>query len=320
MKRPGVVIRGTGHCVPSRVMTNDDFAASLETSDEWIRTRTGIRERRRAGPDDTAATLGAEAARKAIHTAGLTAADIDLIVVATVTPDFHCPATANLIQAAVGCRPIPAFDVAAACTGFLYAMHVAEQFLRGGTARHVLVVGTDVLSRLIDDTDRNTCILFGDGAGAVVLGRDDDREGLLAVRLFSDGAGASLIQLPGAIPTDPSLTAVRMNGREVFRFAVTRLGEMIVQGRADAAAHGVEIDHLIPHQVNQRIIDAALAATEFPADKVTINLERYGNTSAASIPIALDEARNVELIVPGETVLLAAFGGGLTWGSVLLRV
>jgi 3-oxoacyl-[acyl-carrier-protein] synthase-3 len=325
----GVAVRGTGTSVPTRVVLNDEFSETLETSDEWIRTRTGIRERRIAGPSDSAASLGIDASRHALAAANITPNDLDLIVCGTVTPDLMCPSTACLIQAALGCRPVPAFDIAAACSGFVYALGVAEQAIRCGSARHALVVEAEVLTRTVDFTDRNTCILFGDGAGAVVLSATDDTTtGIRRVRLYADGARQELIQLPSTVTqnpppgpgTLPQLRYIRMNGREVFKFAVYRMIELLEQGQADCLELGCEIDLLVPHQVNQRIIDSALEATGFPVDKVVVNLDRFGNTSAASVPIALDEAVRAGRAKPGDTVLLAAFGGGLTWSSALITL
>ncbi|MCI0700681.1 MAG: ketoacyl-ACP synthase III [Planctomycetia bacterium] len=328
----GVALRGTGSCLPARVVPNHEFtdALNLDTSDEWIRTRTGIRERRFAGLGETSATLGTAASRNAIDSAGLTADDIDLIVCATVTPDLMCPSTANLIQAGLGCRHIPAFDISAACSGFLYALSVASQFVRTGAAKHTLVVGAEVLTRTTDFTDRNSCILFGDGAGAVVLsGTPVLNAGIRMIRLYSDGTRQELIQVPSKVTPNPPpgppqlqrLDYLRLSGREVFRFAVTRMVELIEQAEIDCRELGLSgIDVLIPHQVNQRIIDAALESSEFPSEKVMVNLDKYGNTSAASVPIALDEALRTGRCKPGDTVLLVAFGGGLTWSSALIAL
>lgn len=328
----GVALRGTGSCLPARVVPNDEFTdvLNLDTSDEWIRTRTGIRERRFAGSGETSATLGTIAAQRALDATGLTPDDIDLIICATVTPDLMCPATANLIQAALGCRHIPAFDIAAACSGFLYALSVGAQFVRTGAAKHALVVGAEVLTRITDFTDRNSCILFGDGAGAVVLsGTPVLNAGVRTIRLYSDGSRQELIQVPSRVTPNPPpgppqlqrLDYMRISGREVFRFAVTRMVELIEQAEIDIRELGVNsIDVLIPHQVNQRIIDAALEASGFPRNKVMVNLDKYGNTSSASVPIALDEALRTGRCKPGDTVLLVAFGGGLTWSSALVTL
>jgi 3-oxoacyl-[acyl-carrier-protein] synthase-3 len=319
-------LRGTGCSVPDRVIPNDWFTNYVDTSDEWIRTRTGIRERRFVGPDETASTLAVAAARNALAAAELYPQDLDLILCATVTPDHMCPSTACVVQGALGCRPIPAMDISAACTGFLYAMSTGEQFIRTGAVKNVLVVGTDVLSRTIDLTDRNTCILFGDGAGAVVMTPTDTPDhGIRSIKLFSDGASARLIHLPGMVTIQPPAGEkqhehIWLNGREVFKFAVRRMIELTQDAINDCRAMGVTIDLLIPHQVNQRIIDAALETTGFPASKVMVNLAKYGNTSAASVPIALDEAMRSGRAKPGDTILLVAFGGGLTWGSAIITL
>jgi 3-oxoacyl-[acyl-carrier-protein] synthase III len=328
----GVAITGTGSCLPARIVPNDEFAEtlSLDTSDEWIRARTGIRTRRFAGAGESSASLGAVAGRNALASAKLDPAEIDLIVCATVTPDLMCPANACLIQAALGCRTIPAFDISAACSGFLYALSVASQFVRTGAAKHTLVVGAEVLTRAMDMTDRNSCILFGDGAGAVVLsGTPVLNAGVRNIRLYSDGTRQELIQVPSRVTPNPPpgpaplqrLDYLRLSGREVFRFAVTRMIELIQQAEIDCREMGLNgPDVLIPHQVNQRIIDAAIADTGFPAEKVMVNLDKYGNTSAASVPIALDEALKTGRCKPGDNVLLVAFGGGLTWSSAIVTL
>ena len=328
----GVALRGTGSCLPARVVPNDEFTdtLNLDTTDEWIRTRTGIRERRFADLGETSSSLGTIAARRALESAALAPADVDLIVCATVTPDLMCPATANLIQAGLGCRHVPAFDLLAACSGFLYALSAASQYIRAGAAKNALVVGADVLTRAIDFTDRNSCILFGDGAGAVVLSATPVlNAGVRSVRLYSDGTRQELIQVPSKVtpnpapgaPLQPRLEFLRLVGREVYRFAVTRMIELIEQAETDCREMGLAgIDVLIPHQVNGRIIDAALDATGFPREKVMVNLDKYGNTSAASVPIALDEALRTGRCKPGDTVLLVAFGGGLTWSSAILTL
>ncbi|HSQ57140.1 MAG TPA: beta-ketoacyl-ACP synthase III [Gemmata sp.] len=328
----GVALTGTGSCLPARTVSNDEFAESLnlDTSDEWIRTRTGIRARRFAGQGETSATMGIAASRNALSSADLDPHDIDLIVCATVTPDLMCPANSCLIQAALGCRHIPAFDISAACSGFLYALSVGSQYVRTGAAKHALVVGAEVLTRAMDMTDRNSCILFGDGAGAVVLsGTEVLNTGVRNIRLYSDGSRQELIQVPSRVTPNPPpgppmlqrLDYMRISGREVFRFAVSRMVELIQQAEIDCRELGLNgPDVLIPHQVNQRIIDAALEASGFPAGKVMVNLDKYGNTSAASVPIALDEALRTGRCKPGDTVLLVAFGGGLTWSSAILTL
>ncbi len=328
----GVAIIGTGRYLPARCVSNEALAETfqLDTADEWIRTRTGIRQRRFAGTGETSATMGAEAARRALTAAGIEPAQVDLIICATVTPDLMCPSNACLIQAALGCRPIPAFDVSAACSGFLYALSIGCQYVQSGMARHALIVGSDVLSRAMDLTDRTTCILFGDGAGAAVIAPTAVvNRGVRKIRLYADGSRQELIQVPSRVTPQPPpgsllpqpLEYIRMNGREVFRFAVSRMIELIQQAEADCRELGLDgFDVLIPHQVNQRIIDAALEASGVPPEKVMINLDKYGNTSAASVPIALDEALETGRCRPGDTVLLIAFGGGLTWSSALITL
>jgi 3-oxoacyl-[acyl-carrier-protein] synthase III len=329
MHRSASRILGTGSYLPSRVVPNDEFAENLETSDEWIRSRTGIRERRYAAPGDTAATMGTLAAREALVAANLQPGDVDMVVCATVTPDLMCPSTACLIQSYLECGPVPAFDVTAACSGFVYALSVAEQYVRTGDAKNVLVVGAEVLSRVSDFTDRNTCILFGDGAGAVVVGPADGPGGRVhKIRLFADGGRQELIQVPSKVTPNPppgsgvlpNLNYLRMNGREVFKFAVTKLKEMVTLAQADCEAAGKELKLIVPHQVNVRIIDAALEDMAFPPERVVVNLDKYGNTSAASVPIALDEGVRTGRCGPGDTILLVAFGGGLTWSSALVTL
>ena len=323
----GVEIIGTGHFVPGKPIKNDDLSRVMDTSDEWIRTRTGIRERRFCDSTETSASLGIDASQKALAAAGITADEIDVIICATVTPDHMCPQNACAIHAALGCRPIPAFDLVAACTGFIYSLSVAEHFIRGGSAKNVLVVGADVLSRTIDMTDRNTCILFGDGAGAAVLSaRQAPAVGIRSIKIFADGGPGHLITVPGMVTQQPANSCatqhdyIRLNGREVFRFAVRRMIELTQEAILECRELGVELDLLIPHQVNQRIIDAALETTGFPASKVMVNLDKYGNTSAASVPIALDEAIREGRAKTGDTILLVAFGGGLTWGSCIITL
>lgn len=325
-------LAGTGRCLPEKVVRNGDFPPSLGTSDEWIRTRTGIRERRVAGPEENTFTLGLRASRAALDAAGLGPEDLDLIVCATVTPHTMVPSNACRIQGALGCRPVAAFDVSGACTGFLHALSIGHQFISTGTSRNVLVVGSEVLSRTLDYTDRASCILFGDGAGAAVLSATDDEDkGVRWLRLYSDGARGELIHMASHVThAPPPLTGsayepgfrdfTRLNGREVFKFAVRALVGLV----QDALAACPPSDHdrlfLVPHQVNGRIIEAALQELPLRPDQVVLNLERYGNTSSASVPIALDEALRSGDVGPGDHVLLAAFGGGLTWGGALLSL
>jgi 3-oxoacyl-[acyl-carrier-protein] synthase-3 len=325
-------LAGTGRCLPSRVVRNQDFPPALETTDEWIRTRTGIRERRIAGADENSFTLGLRASQAALEAAQIDPEEVDLIICATVTPYTMVPSNACRVQAALGCRHIPAFDVLGACTGFLHALSVGNQFIASGTYRHILVVGTDVLSRTLDYTDRGTCILFGDGAGAAILSPTEDQErGVRWLQLYSDGSRADLIHMHSMVThVPPPLTGtssdevvrdhVRLNGREVFRFAVRALISLVHDALAAVPLPDNQRLFLVPHQVNGRIIDAALQELPLKPTQVMLNLERYGNTSAASVPIALDEAIRDTVIRPGDHILLAAFGGGLTWGGALISI
>jgi 3-oxoacyl-[acyl-carrier-protein] synthase-3 len=324
------VLAGTGSCLPRRTFRNDEFPASLETSDEWISTRTGIRERRIASDDETTSGLGLTAAQRALEAAGIAATDIDLIICATVTADVIVPPVACRIQKGLGCRPIPAFDLNAACTGFVYAVTVADQFLRGGSIRHALVLGSDTLTRAVDFSERSSCILFGDGAGAVVLSAEaGGNRGVRFTRLYSDGSDMILLHGLGNRPaptvvSPPPRTMpvdyITLNGREVFKFAVTRIRQLIEEVLRTCELTPADIHLVIPHQVNQRILDAAFDGIDIPPERIMVNLQRYGNTSAASVPIALDDAVQTGRAKPGDTVLLMAFGGGMTWGGALLTV
>jgi 3-oxoacyl-[acyl-carrier-protein] synthase-3 len=323
-------IVGTGSFVPQRAVHNNEFPPSLQTSDEWIRTRTGIRERRLTSQNENTYTLGLEACRRAIESAGLTPEDIDLIVCATVTPYTMCPSNACRYQGALGCRPIPAFDVIGACTGFIHATSIADQFIRAGTCEHVLVVGTEVLSRTLDYTDRGSCVLFGDAAGAMILqATDQPGRGIRWSKIYSDGTRGELIRMPShvtntrpvlsnEIPTDPPLHYLTINGREVYRFAVRAFVGLVQEALEACPVPEGSRFLIVPHQVNQRIIDAALEELPIQPEQIMLNLDRYGNTSAASIPLALDEAVRDGRLQPGDQVLLAAFGGGLTWGGIVL--
>jgi 3-oxoacyl-[acyl-carrier-protein] synthase-3 len=325
----GVIVRGTGSCLPARKMPNAEFARSLDTSDEWIRTRTGICSRHIAGPGETSASMGLEAARRALRAADLEPNDLDLIICATITPEMIFPSTGCFIQAGLGCRTIGAFDLLAACSGFLYALAVGSQFIRTGTYRNVLVIGTETLSRIIDFSDRTTCVLFGDGAGAAVLSASDDPErGLQYFRLYADGSNPELMSLPGGgsrFPVSAQTIAdrkhyIRINGREVYKFAVTRMQELIQDAMAECLLTVEDVALVIPHQVNQRIIDSAANRMKFPAEKVMVNLDNNGNTSAASIPLALDEAIRTGRAKEGDKIIMVAFGGGLTWASAVLTL
>jgi 3-oxoacyl-[acyl-carrier-protein] synthase-3 len=321
-------ILGTGRCVPERVVTNQELEARVETSDQWIRERTGIRERRIAPPGVRTSELCEVAARQALDSAGIQAEDVDLIIVGTATPDMPFPSTACFLQERLGIRGQMAFDVTAACTGFLYGLAVAEQFVAGGAVERALVVGAELLSRIVDWTDRGTCVLFGDGAGAVVLGPSEDAErGILASSMAADGSHWGMLNMPGGGTLHPAsaesvaagLHFIKMQGNEVFKVAVRTLHEMAERVLREAGCSGQDLNLFIPHQANRRIIDAVAKRLQVPEDKVYVNVDRFGNTSAASIPIALDEVVRAGRVRPGDLVLLDAFGGGVTYGAVLLR-
>ena len=324
----GAAIRGTGSAIPRHVFRNAEFAKALDTSDEWIRSRTGIAERRFAGPGETTASLSIDAARQALDAAGLTPADLDLIICATVTPEMPFPATACFIQAGLGCRNVGAFDLSAACSGFVYGLCVGSQFIETGSYRNILVIGAETLSRIIHFEDRVSCVLFGDGAGAAVLSATTEDRGIRFFRMYADGAKPDLVCLPGGgsrYPTSAVTVAermhyIRLNGREVYKFAVARMQELIAEAMTECKLTVDDVDLLIPHQVNQRIIDSAVAHMNFPPEKVMVNLDRYGNTSAASVPLALDEAVRTGRAKPGDTVVLVAFGSGMTWSSAVLKL
>ena len=329
MPTPSTVILGTGAYAPRRVMTNDDLAQSMDTSDEWILTRTGIRERRIAGPGENTSDMGVQAAQRALDDAGLKAADIDLLVVATVTPDMQMPAAACLIQHKLGVPSKAAcFDLNAACTGFIYALDTACAMLSSGRYQRALVIGVEKLSSIIDWKDRTTCVLFGDGAGAAVIGVSPQPGiGLLGTRLGSMGESADLLCIPngnGCSPDTPDAPApanhfMRMKGKEVFKLAVRVMDEAARDILEQQHVRADQIALVIPHQANLRIIEAISDYLELPMERFFVNVDRYGNTSAASIPIALDEARRAGRIKPGDLTLLVAFGAGLTYGSALIR-
>jgi 3-oxoacyl-[acyl-carrier-protein] synthase-3 len=320
-----VRISGVGHALPERVLTNDDLTRMVETSDEWIVERSGIRERRIAQPHESSSTLGAEAARAALASAEVDASQLDLIVVGTSTPDGMFPATASRIQDALGAKRAGAFDVNAACAGFLAALSTGMQFVAGGGARHVLVVGAETMSRIVDWTDRNTCVLFGDGAGAVVLERAEDGEpgALEAVVLRSDGSLANLLYCGGpaapALAGPPSGPYIVMDGRNVFRQAVTAMSQAAAEALVEAGLTVQDVALCVPHQANIRILDAVARNLGLRQDRVFVNLDKYGNTSSASIPIALSEAEAAGRLRPGDHVLLLAFGGGLSWGAMVIE-
>lgn len=314
---------GWGMKTPERVVTNADLEAVVETSDEWIRSRTGIQERRMANERDSVVTLGFEAARNALDRADILPTEIDLIVVATSTPEDIYPSTACKIQNLLGATKAGAFDLSAACSGFVYALNMASQAIRSGSIERALVIGTEVNTRVLDWNDRTTCILFGDGAGAVVLSGSDDPGGLLSCVLGADGSGADLLGIPTvgypALPEGKQLHKLHMNGREVFRFATHIIHESIEEAVEKAGLSLADIALIVPHQANQRIISAAARSLNVPESLFYSNVHRYGNTSAASIPIALCEAEREGRIQPGDNVILIGFGGGLTWATAVIQ-
>ena len=320
-------IAGTGSYLPEKVVTNDDLAKVVDTSDEWIRTRTGIRERHVAAEGQTTSDMGHRAALKAIEAAGIDPAEIDLIVVGTTTPDYIFPSTACLIQQKLGIAGCAAFDVNAACSGFLFGFSVADNFIRAGVAKTVLVVGAETLSRIVDWTDRTTCVLFGDGAGAAVLRACGAKHGILSSVLGADGSLSGLLKLPGGGSRHPTseetlkgrLHFMQMTGREVFKHAVTRMTHAAQDALKNCNLSIEDVDCIIPHQANLRIIDAIGERLGAPREKYFINLDRYGNMSAASIPVALDEASKTGRLKKGDIVLMVAFGGGFTWGATVVE-
>lgn len=320
-------ILGTGSYVPDKVLTNFDLEKMVQTSDEWIVTRTGIRERRIAAPDQASSDLAVHAAQNALRNAGISAEELDLIIVATVTPDMAFPATACLVQEKIGAKKAATFDLSAACTGFLYGIACASQFISTGLYKYVLVIGVECLSRILNWTDRNTCVLFGDGAGAAVLGPVEEGYGFLSFELGADGSGGDLLKLPAGGSRMPAseqtvkenLHTVSMVGKEVFRFAVRVIGNAADMALKKAGLTKENIDFFIPHQANIRIIDSAMKRFGLTDDKVIVNLDRYGNMSSASIPVALDEAVQNGRIHKGDILVLCGFGGGLTWGAAVLK-
>ena len=315
LRRAGLL--GVGSSLPPRIVTNNDLAARIDTSDEWISSRTGIRARRFVEPGILTSDLAADAAKNALADAGLTAADIDLIIVASSTPDYpgSFPSTATVVQTKLGASRAAAFDLGAVCSGFAYALHVAAQMVMSSANRHVLVIGAETLSPLLNWDDRSTAVLFGDGAGAVVVGETADG-GYLGGVLGADGSGGPLLCVPR---TGDCPGTIFQNGKEVYKFAVTIMGETAAQAVAAAGLAPSDIDFLIPHQANIRIIDKAAERMGLPREKVIVNLDRVGNTSAASIPIALDEAVKSGRIQPGHLLVFVGFGAGLTWGANVVR-
>ena len=327
MPAPSAIISGTGMSVPERILTNQELEKIVDTSDEWITTRTGIRERRIAAEGDSLSQYCIEAGRQAIEAAGITPEQIDLVILATVTPDMPIPATACTIQHQLGCKNAPAFDLSAGCSGFLYAQSVAKQFLLTDRVNHILVIGAELLSKYIDWEDRGTCVLFADGAGAVVMSHGSPPRGVLASALHTDGSmhdficmpGGGVLHPPSQAMIDQRLQFIQMRGNETFKMAVRSIEEVCREVLDAAGLTCNDVDWFVPHQANRRIIDAVAQRLKLPAERCYVNIERYGNTSSASIPIALDEAVRTGRITEGNIVLMAAFGAGLTWGASVVR-
>src|SRR3954454_21478154 len=318
MTRRSVVL-GVGSALPKRQVTNAELAQSVDTTDEWIVELTGIRSRYIAGEGETTGSLATEAARRALDSAGVDARDIDLIVLATATPDQTFPSTATKVQAALGIDDCVAFDVHAVCTGFLYALTVADSMLRSGTAAKALVIGAETFSRILDWEDRATCVLFGDGAGALVLGAEESEGGILSTKLHADGRHNDLLFVDGGPSTTGTVGKLRMKGREVFRHAVVNLAGVLNEVLADAGLTADDVDWVVPHQANARILDATARKLGLPPEKVVVTVDQHANTSAASVPLAFDTAIRDGRIKRGDVVVLEAMGGGFTWGAAALR-
>ncbi len=327
MKRTISRIVGTASYAPKKVLSNHELARMIDTSDEWIVERTGIRERRIAADGENTSDLAYNASRKALDEAGVEGGELDLIIVATVTPDMFFPATACLLQDRLEARGRPAFDLSAGCAGFIFALSMADQAIRGGTARRVLVVGAEVLSRILNFEDRATCVLFADGAGAAVLVADQGDRGIISTHMGSDGGNGYLIHIPGGGAAQPAthesidkkLHYIRMQGNEVFKLAVRAMGDVSLKALRQNGLGPQDLALLIPHQANLRIITACAKRLGIPMEKVYVNIDRYGNTSSASIPMALDEAVREGRLVEGDLLLLTSFGAGLSWGAALIR-
>ena len=313
------VIAGTGSALPKRCVTNAELAETVDTTDEWIVERTGIRSRYIADSTETTASLATDACRRALDAAGIAAADIGLIVLATATPDQTFPSSATKVQAALGINDCIAFDVHAVCTGFLYALTVADSMLRSGAATSALVIGSETFSRILDWDDRGTCVLFGDGAGALVLKAEDGDRGILATRLHADGRHNELLYVDGGPSTTGTVGKLRMKGREVFRHAVKNLADVLNEVLAAAGLDSADVDWVVPHQANARILDATARKLGLPPEKVVVTVDRHANTSAASVPLALDTAVRDGRIKRGDLIVLEAMGGGFTWGAAAVR-
>ncbi len=320
-------ITGVGSFLPGKVLTNDDLSKVLDTTDEWITKRTGIRERRIVEDGVAASDLAIEASLRALDDASVSPSDVDLIVTSTITPDCLFPSTSCYLQEKIGAKNAGAFDLLAACAGFVYALSVANSFVVSGAMKTVLVVGAECLSQITDYTDRSTCILFGDGAGAVVVQKSNGKREIVSTHLGSDGSQADLLMLPAGgskLPTshetvDSRSHFIKLKGKEVFKLAVNNMINVAIKAAAENNIQVKDIDLIIPHQSNIRIIQAAMERLKLPIEKAYINIDRYGNTSSASIPIAIDEIEKAKILKPGDTVLLVAFGGGLTWSSSIIK-
>ncbi len=320
-------ITGWGMSVPEKVLTNHDIAQMVDTDDDWIISRTGIRERRIANDDETTASLATEASWEALNMANLRPGDLDLIIVATSSPEYLFPATACLVQDRIGANKAGAFDLSAACSGFIYGLDIATQAIRSGSINNALIIGSETLSRFLNWKDRNTCILFGDGAGAFVLQAGEEPGGMLSTIMRSDGSGGDLLSIPAGgsrLPTSPDTVSqdmhyIQMNGREVFRFATKVMAQATKDSVEEANLSIDDINLIIPHQANKRIIEAAMRGLNIPNERVVINVECYGNTSTASIPIATCEAYNQGRLQPGDNIVFVGFGGGLTWGAAVAQ-
>ena len=314
------VIKGTGSALPRNRVSNAELANKVDTTDAWITERTGIKFRHIAAPDETTSSLAIEASRKALDAAGMAASDIDLIILATATPDQTFPASATIVQHALGCNGGVAFDVAAVCSGFLYAFSVAESMIRAGSAHNALVIGAETFSRILDWEDRTTCVLFGDGAGAVVLSGEVGTRGALATKLHADGQHNELLFVDGGPSTTGTVGKLRMKGQEVFRHAVTNLTNVLHEVMAETELTSADIDWVVPHQANARIIEATAKKLALDPSKVVLTVDQHANTSAASVPLALDVAVRDGRIQKGDIVVLEAMGGGFTWGASIVRM
>ena len=322
----GVRIIGTGGYAPAKIVTNEDLAQRIETSDEWITTRTGIKERHVAAEGEHTSDMAVAAARRALEMAGLTPAELDLIIVGTISPDMPMPACAAFVQHKLGAK-CAAFDVSAACAGSLFGLSIAEKFVKTGAAKNVLVIGVELLSRLLDWEDRNTCVLFGDAAGAMIVSRGEEGRGLLTTHIHTDGAETGILSIPGGGSMHPAshevieqrLHKVKMNGREVYKFAVRSLTEVVQEMLEEQKLSGKDVTWVVPHQANIRIVDAVLERLEIPRERAILNIDRYGNTSSASVPVTLDEGVRSGKIRAGDLLVMMAVGAGMSWGGALVR-